>query len=131
MNGFMLDTDIASYAIKGHPTIGERLLIHRPSSICISSIAVAELTYGAERLNSSKLQTSIDRFIGDIKVLPFDYNAAVLYGKVAAALARQGSPIGEYDTLIAAHALSAGMTLVTNNIRHFSRVAGLKTENWV
>lgn len=128
---FLLDTDTVSFALRGQGRVGAHLLDHRPSEIHLSSITLAELRYGAEKKRSRKLHGLIDTFIKAVTVLPFDQSAADRFGTVAAALAVQGAPIGEFDTLIAAHALSVRMTLVTNNTKHFSRVAGLKTENWI
>jgi tRNA(fMet)-specific endonuclease VapC len=131
MPGFLLDTDTVSFALRGQGQVGVHLLSHRPSEIHLSSITLAELRYGAERKRSRKLHRLIDTIIKAVTVLPFDQNAADHFGTVATTLSRQGTPIGEFDTLIAAHALAVRMTLVTNNTRHFARVPGLKTENWI
>ena len=130
MPGFMLDTDTVSFALRGQGRVAAHLLEHRPSEICISSVTLAELRYGADMRRSRKLHGLIDTFVEPIAVLPFDQTAADRFGGVAVALARQGVPIGEFDTLIAAHALAMRLTLVTNNTKHFNRVAGLTTENW-
>jgi len=126
----MLDTDTVSYALRGEAGVGERILLHHPSSLSISSITLAELRFGAERRASKKLHKLIDSFVSQVAVLPFDDGAAAKFGFLGATLAEAGTPIGQLDTLIAAHALSAGLVLVTNNTRHFSRVHALKTENW-
>jgi tRNA(fMet)-specific endonuclease VapC len=131
MSGFMLDTDTVSFALRGQGHVAARLLDHRPSEICISSVTLAELRYGADMRRSRKLHGLIDAFIEAIGVRSFDQTAADRFGTVATALARQGVPIGEFDTLIAAHALATRLTLVTNNTKHFSRVVGLTTENWI
>ena len=130
MPGFMLDTDTVSFALRGQGRVAAHLLEHRPSEICISSVTLAELRYGADMRRSRKLHGLIDTFVEPVAVLPFDQTAADRFGGVAVALARQGVPIGEFDTLIAAHALAMRLTLVTNNTKHFNRVAGLTTENW-
>jgi tRNA(fMet)-specific endonuclease VapC len=130
MPGFLLDTDTVSFALRGRGQVVTHLLNHRPSEIHLSSITLAELRYGADRKGSRKLHNLIDTFIASVTVLPFDRAAADRFGLVAMALARRGAPIGEFDTLIAAHALAARLTLVTNNIKHFTRVAGLRVENW-
>lgn len=127
----MLDTDTVSYVIRGHGRVGETLRKHRPSSICVSSITLAELRFGAARRKSAKLAGLIDTFISNVTVTAFDEACAAQFGLVASALADLGSPIGQFDALIAAHALALDLTLVTNNIKHFSRVADLKLENWV
>ena len=131
MSGFMLDTDTVSFALRGQGQVAAQLLNHRPSEICISSVTLAELRYGAGMRRSRKLHGLIDTFVEAIVVRPFDQTAADRFGTVATSLARQGVPIGEFDTVIAAHALATRFTLVTNNTKHFSRVVGLTTENWI
>lgn len=131
MPGFMLDTDTVSFALRGRGNVATHLLDHRPSEICISSITLAELRYGASMKKTRTLHRLIDAFVGAITVVPFDRAAADRFGPVAASLAGQGTPIGEFDTLIAAHALAVHLTLVTNNTKHFGRVAGLRTVNWI
>jgi tRNA(fMet)-specific endonuclease VapC len=130
MPEFMLDTDMVSRALRGRGAVGARVLAHRPSQICISSITLAELRFGADAAASRALHRLIDAFVRPIDVLPFDQPAADKFGVVAAQLARKGEPIGTFDTLIAAHALACGVTLVSNNTKHFQRVAGLKLANW-
>jgi tRNA(fMet)-specific endonuclease VapC len=127
----MLDTDTVSYALRGQGRAASRILSHPPSALCLSSITLAELRYGADLRRSRKLHALIDHFIRPLTVAPFDSAAADRFGPVAAALAHAGAPIGGFDTLIAAHAIRLGLTLVTNNTKHFERVAGLRTENWV
>ena len=130
MPQYMLDTDTVSFALRGQGRVAARLLEHRPSELCISSIALAELRYGAEARRSRRLHHLISTFVEPIEIMPFDQSAAGRFGTVAAALARRGEPIGTLDTLMAADALSLRLTFVTNNTRHFARVAGLATENW-
>jgi tRNA(fMet)-specific endonuclease VapC len=131
MPRYMLDTDTVSYALRGHGEVAARVLEHRPSELCLSSITLAELRYGAEARRSRKPHHLIGTFVDAIEVVPFGQSAADRFGLVANALARRGEPIGTFDTLVAAHALSLRLTLVTNNARHFGRVPGLATENWV
>lgn len=131
MPRYMLDTDTVSFALRGQGRVGERLLDQRPSDCCISAMTLAELRYGADLKRSRKLHRLIDIFAGTIALLPFDRLAADRFGKVAVALARRGTPIGPFDTAIAAHALSLDLALVTNNVKHFGQVAGLRTENWL
>jgi tRNA(fMet)-specific endonuclease VapC len=131
MPRFMLDADTVSYAIRGEGGVVARLLERQPSEICLSSITWAELRFGVEAKRSEKLKRAIRSFVKDIAILPFDESAADRFAAVAAALARRGEPIGAFDTLVAAHALSLGLAVVTNNTRHFSRVPGLRLENWV
>jgi tRNA(fMet)-specific endonuclease VapC len=126
----MLDTDSVSFALRGVGDVGARILEHRPSELCVSSITVAELRYGASRRSSTKLHQLIDVLIGDLAVMPFDDMCATRFGEIAIELAAQGAPIGQFDTLIAAHALALELTLVTNNSKHFRRVRGLNLANW-
>jgi tRNA(fMet)-specific endonuclease VapC len=127
---FMLDTDTVSWALRGQGEVAARVLQHRPSQLCISSITLAELRFGADAKRSRKLHGLIATFVASVSVLPFDQAAADRFGPVANALAKKGEPIGTFDTLIAAHALASGLTLVTNNTRHFHRVGGLALANW-
>jgi tRNA(fMet)-specific endonuclease VapC len=127
---YMLDTDTVSYALRGVAGVSARLLEHAPERIAISSLTLAELRFGAERRGSKKLHKLLDAFCLGVGVLPFDSESARRYGEIGAALAERGSPIGQMDTLIAAHALALDRVLVTNNAKHFSRVRGLRTENW-
>lgn len=127
----MLDTDHVGYALRGRGNVADVLLQHRPSALCLSALSVAELRYGADKRGSKKLHRLIDAFTNGMDVMAFDDEAALQYGSLAARLAKRGVPIGQFDTLIAAHAMSLGVSLVTNNVRHFSRVKGLKVENWV
>ena len=131
MPQYMLDTDTVSFALRGHGRVAGRLLERRPSEICISSIALAELRFGAEARRSRTLHRLINTFVEAVEVVSFDQPAADRFAAVAASLARRGEPIGTFDTLMAAHALSLGLTFVTNNTQHFERVVGLRTENWV
>jgi tRNA(fMet)-specific endonuclease VapC len=126
----MLDADTVSYALRGQGNVAARLLEHPPSELCISAITLAELTFGAEAKRSSRTRRAIRTFTRGIAVAPFDEASAERFAAVAAALATRGQPIGLYDTLVAAQALSLGLTVVTNNTRHFSRVPGLAVENW-
>jgi tRNA(fMet)-specific endonuclease VapC len=131
MPEYMLDTDTVSFALRGHGRVGARLLEHRPSQLCISSIALAELRFGAETRRSRTLHRLIGTFVESVEVVAFDQPAADRFAAVAASLTRRGAPIGTFDTLMAAHALSLGLTFVTNNTQHFARVAGLNTEHWL
>jgi tRNA(fMet)-specific endonuclease VapC len=130
MSRYMLDADTVSYALRGQGRVGETLLVHRPSDLFISSVTLAELEFGVEAKRSPKLRRAVRAFVSDVQVAPFDESAAQRFGAVAASLARRGRPIGAFDTLVAAHALSLGLTVVTNNTKHFKQVTGLKVENW-
>jgi len=126
----MLDTDTVSFALRGHGNVGAQILDHRPSELCVSAITVAELRYGCSRRKSSRLDQLVDNFIGNIAVMPFDETCANNFGRIASALTEKGTPIGDLDALIASHAMTLGIVLVTNNVKHFSRVPGLKVANW-
>lgn len=128
---YMLDTDSVSYALRGEGHVGKAILNHRPSELCVSAISVGELRYGAHRRASQRLHRIIDAFTTNLDVVGFDAEAADVYGRLASTLAGRGSPIGQLDALIAAHAMSLGLTLVSNNRKHFARVRGLKVESWV
>jgi len=130
MPRFMLDADTVSYAIRGQGRVATQLLRHRPSELCMSSVTLAELQFGAQAKRSRKLKMAIANFIKDIEILPFDRAASDEFGVIAAALARKGRPIGVLDSLVAAHALSLGLTVVTNNVKHFRRVSKLAVESW-
>lgn len=129
---YMLDTDICSYVLKEKPLeVLKRFDDVDAGALCISVITQAELHYGAERKQSKKLHTLVNRFISRMKVLPWPHQAASVYAKTRHQLDQAGTPIGNMDLLIAAHAIAAKVTLVTNNSRHFSKVNGLQFENWV
>ena len=130
MARYLLDADTVSYALRGQGRVAARILEHAPSELCISSITLAELRFGAELKKSPKLRRAIRSFVKDVSVLAFDEGAAERFAEVAADLAASRSPIGAFDTLVAAQALALGLVVVTNNTRHFGRVAGLKVENW-
>jgi tRNA(fMet)-specific endonuclease VapC len=127
---YLLDTDSVSYALRGQGAVGVRIRACNPSDLRISAITLAELRYGADRKRSRKLHGLIDTFAAAIEVVSFDEVAATEFGRIGRILAERGTPIGEFDVLIAAHAVSLRCTLVTNNIRHFSRVPGLSFESW-
>ncbi|HEX2674967.1 MAG TPA: PIN domain-containing protein [Polyangiaceae bacterium] len=128
---FMLDTDTVSFALRGQGDVGERLTAHAPSEVCLSAISLSELRFGADKRRSKRLHRLIDTFTATVDVLPFDSVAATIFGRVCAALQVKGTPIGTLDTLIAAHAMSLNLTLVTNNAKHFKQVRGLKTQSWL
>lgn len=130
----MLDTDTASYLIKGKsPTLEAKLAALVPSMICISVITRAELHYGLKRLPADhRLHLAVRQFLKIVRILPWDSEAADWYADIRHQLTRTGQPIGELDMMIAAHALSAGAVLVTNNNRHYARIeAPLMLANWL
>lgn len=129
---YMLDTNICIYAIKNKPEKVFYMLKEKmEDGICISAITLAELAHGVEKSAARKKNASaLLRFLSILSVLPFDDLAAAEYGVICADLQRKGTPIGTMDMLIAAHAKTEGLILVTNNTREFKRVHGLKLENW-
>jgi len=129
---YMLDTNICIYLVKKKPPqVLEKFLALNLSEICISSITFAELEFGACKSNNpTKNRMALKIFLAGIKILPFDEKAATEYGDIRATLEKHGTPIGANDLLIAAHARSLKLTLVTNNLREFERVENLKVENW-
>jgi tRNA(fMet)-specific endonuclease VapC len=128
---FMLDTDTVSFILRGQGAAADNLTAHAPSEICLSAISLSELRFGAERRRSKRLHRLIDTFVASVNVVPFDSDAAAAFGHLCATFETRGTPIGVLDTLIAGHALSLNLTLVTNNTKHFRRVPRLKTANWL
>jgi len=128
---YLLDTDTVSYALRGQGDVGNRLRSTRPSEIAMSAITLAELRFGADRKGSRRLHALIDAFADAVEVAPFDEDAALEFGRLGSFLAERGTPIGEMDALIAAHAVALRRALVTNNLRHFKRVPGLSIESWL
>ncbi len=128
---YLLDTDTVSFALRGQGDASTNIREHRPSELCVSAISVAELRFGAESRGSKKIHRALDGFLQAIAILAFDQRAANSFGTIAAFLESRGEPIGPLDTMIAAHAISVGATLVTNNTKHFSRVPNLVIANWV
>lgn len=130
---YMLDTDIASYVIKGaSPSLDAHLAELAVAQVCISSVTRAELRFGVRRIpHASRLAAQVEHFLTGIHTLAWDDAAADAFAEVRADLERKGAPIGVMDTMIAAHAVAVSAVLVTNNARHFGRVKGLSTENWI
>ena len=130
---FLLDTNICIYLIKQKPPeVLQKFKAYNVGDIGISSISVAELEFGVYKSQfPERNQQALEQFLLPLTIVDFDAGAAKMYGKVRAILEKQGTPIGSLDTLIAAHALSLQITLITNNVKEFSRVPNLKLENWV
>ena len=128
---FMLDTDTVSFVLRGEGHAAANLTAHAPSEVCLSAISLSELRFGADRRRSKRLHRLIDTFAATVDVVAFDSAAASAFGHVRARLESKGKPIGVLDTLIAAHALSRKLILVTNNTKHFGQIKGLKTANWL
>ena len=129
---WMLDTDSCIALIKKHEAALRKLRGKSIGQVGLSSITLGELAYGAARSSRpGETRDALGEFLLALEVAPFDEEAALRYGDVRASLASRGKPIGPLDTLIAGHALAIGAILVTHNTREFSRVAGLRLEDWV
>lgn len=129
---YMLDSNIAIYVIKRRPIAALEKFNQCASQMCLSSITVAELIHGAEKSqNSQQAFAVVEDFLSRLSILDYDYAAAGHYGDIRANLGQKGTPIGVNDLHIAGHARSAGLILVSNNLREFERVDGLRLANWV
>lgn len=130
MTGFMLDTDISRYIIKHRPqTLAEKFEKHA-ETLCVSVMTAAELRFGAEKAGRSQLADIVEAYLERLAILDWTNAVTRQYARIRSELERVGKPIGNMDLLIAAHAVSQHMILVTNNIRHFSKVPGLNVELW-
>ena len=129
---YLLDTNIVIYVLKRRPKEVLEVFNINASRMAISSITLSELLYGAEKSqNIDRNLEAIEEFISHLDVLPYDAKASQHYGQIKAALEKRGEIIGENDIHIAAHTISQGLILVTNNLREFKRVPNLALENWV
>lgn len=129
---YLLDTNIAIYVIKRRPVAVMGVFNENAGRMAISAISLSELFHGAEK--SAKVAQNlavVEEFASLLEVLPYTAKASMHYGAIRSALEKTGRPIGVNDLHIAAHARSAGLTLVTNNVGEFERVPGLLLENWV
>ena len=128
----MLDTNICIYAIKQRPPeVLAALRAQEVAGLGLSSVTVAELAFGVAKSGSARNQKALEQFLEPLEIADFDRSAALVYGRLRAALEASGTPIGPLDTQIAAHALALGVILVSNNQREFARVPGLRLEDWV
>lgn len=129
---FMLDTNTCIFMMKQIPEVVRRFRSVQSSGAAISSITLAELEFGVSKSKAfEQNQKALIAFSTIVEILPFDIQASAEYGRIRATLEKKGTPIGALDTLIAAHAKSRGLTLVTNNTRDFNRVDGLTIEDWL
>jgi tRNA(fMet)-specific endonuclease VapC len=129
---YMLDTNICIYVIKSRPAGLRERFSSLADQLCISAITFAEIIYGAEKSARPVENLAIlEQFAARLDILPFGERAATHYGQLRAELERAGHPVGLHDMMIGGHARSEGLTLVSNNLREFQRMAGLRLENWV
>ena len=129
---FLLDTNVCVDYLNGrHPAVTRAIQDSSPADLGVSSIVVAELRYGADKsAHRRRNHGRLDVFLAEIACLAFDANAAATYGRLRATLEARVHTIGPNDLLIAAHALTLGLVLVSDNAREFRRVRGLKVQNW-
>jgi tRNA(fMet)-specific endonuclease VapC len=129
---YMLDTNICIFTIKNKPQIVREAFNRHNGQLCISAVTLMELFYGAEKSAAPEKNLAvIEGFVARLEVLTFDNEAAAHTGMIRSELAKAGTPIGPYDHMIAGHARSRGFIVVTNNLREFERVPGLRVEDWV
>ena len=129
---YLLDTNVLSALVRDpQGSVASRIAAVGESAICTSIVVAAELRFGAEKSGSTKLSDRVDAILSALEVLPLEAPVDRHYATLRRALGRRGKPIGPNDMLIAAHALSQGLTVVTANVGEFSRVPGLSVENWL
>jgi len=128
---YLLDTNIVIYTLKNRPHQVRDRFTANDGHMAISSVTLGELIFGAERSSQALANLRvIESLLAKIEVLPFEKPAAYHFGQIRAELMSAGRPIGPYDMMIAGHARSSGLILVTNNLREFERVPGIRLENW-
>lgn len=129
---FMLDTNICIFTIKNKPANVREMFIRQHGLMCISTVTLMELFYGVERsANPTRNLAEVEGFAARLDVLDFDSNAAAHAGQIRAELAMVGTPVGPYDQMIAGHARSRGLIVVTNKRREFESVPGLRVDDWL
>jgi tRNA(fMet)-specific endonuclease VapC len=130
---YMLDTNICVALIRRKPPmLIKRITSHQPGDVGVSSITLAELVHGVEKsVQAEQNMSALQQFLLPLELADFDQQAALAYGKIRAQLESEGQTIGSMDMLIAAHAISLETILVTNNVKEFHRVKGLKVEDWI
>jgi tRNA(fMet)-specific endonuclease VapC len=129
---YLLDTNIVIYTMKNRPVEVKKAFNTHEGQLAISAVTLMELLYGAEKSKDPAKNTrTIETFAARLIVLDYDTAAAQHTGQIRAELAKNGQPIGPYDQMIAGHARSLGLILISNNVREFERVLGLRLDNWV
>jgi tRNA(fMet)-specific endonuclease VapC len=130
MSLLMLDTDVSSYIIKRRPeSLVNRFETHA-ERLCVSVITAAELRFGAGKAKRPQLTELVEAFLDRLAILDWTNGATHHYARLRCTLEQAGTPIGNMDLLIASHAISERSTLVTNNLKHFSKVPGLNLQEW-
>ena len=128
---YMLDTNVAIHTIRNRPSEVRAKFVARQGRMCISTVTLMELIYGAEKsAQPDRNLRDVEGFASRLTVLPYDCEAATHTGRIRAELARAGTPIGPYDQMIAGHARSRGLIVVTANTDEFRRVPGISIEDW-
>ena len=128
---YMLDTNVAIHTIRNRPIEVRAKFVAQQGRMCISTVTLMELIYGAEKsAQPERNLQDVDGFASRLTVLPYDREAAAHTGRIRAELARAGTPIGPYDQMIAGHARSRGLVVVTANTDEFRRVPGISIEDW-
>ena len=127
---YMLDTDTVSFLVRRNPSVMRNLIRHEDDEVCISAITYAELRFGMEKKDSERLFNEVDIIMRKISIISFDESQSELYGRIRLRLEKAGSAIGDMDILIASAALSIGAILVSHNTKHFSKIKGIKVEDW-
>jgi tRNA(fMet)-specific endonuclease VapC len=128
---YMLDTNLCIRVLRDRPKNMRERFNAEATAMCVSSIVVYELLVGAEKsANPVATRREVERFLSRLQVLQFDEPAAAHAAEIRAALERRGSPIGPHDTLIAGHARSLGLIVITGDLGEFGRVDGLRSEDW-
>lgn len=129
---YLLDTNICIYVINNKPIqVFEKFKQFQLGQLAVSSITASELTFGVEKSGSEKNKQALNKFLMPLDIMPYDEEAIWHYARLRQNLQSRGQTIGSLDMLIAAHALALDVTLVTNNIKEFERVEGLRLENWI
>lgn len=129
---YLLDTNIVIYTIKSRPRIARERFAQHQGQMGISSVTLMELVYGAEKsAQPERNLRDIEGLCARLDVLPYDAAPATHTGQIRAELGRLGTPVGPYDQMIAGHARALGLILVSNNLREFQRILGLRLENWI
>jgi tRNA(fMet)-specific endonuclease VapC len=128
----LLDTNVCvDYLTGRYPSVVSRIHAVSPDELVVSAVVAAELRYGADKsAHPRRNHARVDALLAEIRCIGFDAEAARTFGRVRRRLEAAGTPIGPYDTMIAAHALSLRAVLVSDNVAEFSRVSGLRLENW-